>query len=240
MSKQYETGNAKNVANLQKLIEHISLYTDYNPPVENLKTDKLNTLYTTALNMLTAVEEKRNAKKNAIYERQEKYRILKSTATRIINQLEILNLSEGVLAQAKYLKNLICGTKKKKKETNEVLGEEKKTISTSRQSFTQLADNFSKLIQLLTTVITYNPNLEELKLANLILYHTTLVESTKKVDQTEAALSAKLIERNTILYKSETSLYAIAQNVKKYVKSVYGASSPEYTNISKINFRTLS
>lgn len=47
MSKQYETGHAKNVANLQKLIEQVTVYTNYNPPVENLTIANLQTLYTT-------------------------------------------------------------------------------------------------------------------------------------------------------------------------------------------------
>ncbi|QTD38011.1 hypothetical protein JL193_01515 [Polaribacter batillariae] len=236
MSKQYETGNAKNVANLQKLIEQVTVYTAYNPPVDNLKIVNLNTLYTNSLNAITEVEEKRNANKNAIHTRQQAYLNLKSTSTRIINQLEILGLSEGVLAQAKSLNNLIQGSKKKKKEVDKETGEEKKTASTSRQSYTQLADNFSKILQLLATIPTYNPNLEELKLVNLTAYHTTLVESTKNVDITEAELNTKLIERNKILYENGTGLYAIAQNVKKYVKSIYGATSPEYSNISKIKF----
>ncbi|MCI2230029.1 hypothetical protein MC378_12695 [Polaribacter sp. MSW13] len=236
MSKQYETGNAKNVADLQKLIEQVTVYTAYNPPVDNLKIVNLNTLYINSLNAVTEVEEKRNANKNAIHTRQQAYLNLKSTSTRIINQLEILGLSEGVLAQAKSLNNLIQGSKKKKKEVDEETGEESKTVSTSRQSYTQLADNFSKILQLLATIPTYNPNLEELKLVNLIAYHTTLVESTKNVDITEAVLNTKLIERNNILYKSGTGLYTIAQNVKKYVKSIYGATSPEYSNISKIKF----
>lgn len=236
MSKQYETGNAKNVANLQKLIEQVTVYTAYNPPVDNLKIANLNTLYTNSLNAVTEVEEKRNANKNAIHTRQQAYLNLKSTSTRIINQLEILGLSEGVLAQAKSLNNLIQGSKKKKKEVDTETGEEKKTASTSRQSYTQLADNFSKILQLLATIPTYNPNLEELKLVNLTAYHTTLVESTKNVDITEAELNTKLIERNNILYKNGTGLYTIAQNVKKYVKSIYGATSPEYSNISKIKF----
>lgn len=236
MSKQYETGNAKNVANLQKLIEQVTVYTAYNPPVDNLKIVNLNTLYTNSLNAVTEVEEKRNANKNAIHTRQQVYLNLKSTSTRIINQLEILGLSEGVLAQAKYLNNLIQGSKKKKKEVNEETGVESKTVSTSRQSYTQLADNFSKILQLLATIPTYNPNLEELKLVNLTAYHTTLVESTKNVDITEAELNTKLIERNKILYENGTGLYTIAQNVKKYVKSIYGATSPEYSNISKIKF----
>ena len=65
---------------------------------------------------------------------------------------------------------------------------------------------------------------------------TTLIESTKNVNITEAELNTKLIERNKILYENGTGLYTIAQNVKKYVKSVYGATSPEYSNISKIKF----
>ncbi|WP_420551987.1 hypothetical protein [Tenacibaculum aiptasiae] len=236
MSKQYETGNAKNVANLQKLIEHISLYTNYNPPVESLTVENLNLLYANALNAITEAEEKRNAKKNAISVRQEKYNTLKKTSTRVINQLEILGLTEGILAQAKHLNKLIQGNTKKKKQIDEATGEEKKTISTSRQSYTQLADNFAKLIQLLTTIPAYSPNLEELKLESLNDYHASLVESTKKVDQTEAAFSSKLIERNAILYKGDVSLYTTVQNVKKYVKSIYGAKSPEYQNIAKIKF----
>lgn len=236
MSKQYETGNAKNVANLQKLIEQVTVYTAYNPPVDNLKIVNLNTLYTNSLNSVTEVEEKRNSNKNSIHARQQAYLNLKSTCTRIINQLEILGLSDGVLAQAKSLNNLIQGSKKKKKEVDQVTGEEKKTASTSRQSYTQLADNFSKILQLLAIIPTYNPNLEELKLVNLTTYHIALVESTKNVDITEAELNTKLIERNNILYKNGTGLYTIAQNVKKYVKSIYGATSPEYSNISKIKF----
>lgn len=134
------------------------------------------------------------------------------------------------------MNNLIQGSKKKKKELDEETGEEKKTASTSRQSYTQLADNFSKILQLLATIPTYNPNLEELKLVNLTTYHTTLVESTKNIDITEAELNTKLIERNNILYKNGIGLYTIAQNVKKYVKSIYGATSPEHSNISKIKF----
>lgn len=223
MNKQKKTENAKNVISLQKLIESISLYTNYNPPLENLTIKNLNLLYTKAQNVLKEVEEKRNANKNAISIRQEKHNILKKTSTRIINQLEILELTEDVLAEAKHLNRLIQG-------------ETKKTILSSHRSYTQLADNFAKLIHLLTSISTYNPNLTELKLETLKDLHISLVESTKKVNQTETAFSTKLIERNAVLYKNGTSLYSTAQNVKKYVKNIYGATSPEYQNITKIRF----
>jgi len=37
MSKQFETGHAKNVANLEMLIEQVTTYTAYNPSIDNLK-----------------------------------------------------------------------------------------------------------------------------------------------------------------------------------------------------------
>lgn len=238
MSKQNETGNAKNVANLQKLIEQVSVYTGYNPSVENLTIANLNTLYTNALASLTEVEEKRNANKNAIHTRQQAYTNLKPVTTRIINQLDILGLTKGVLDQAKSLNHLIQGSGKKKKVINEETGEEQNTVSTSRQSYTQLADNFSKLLQLLSTIPSYNPNIEELKLVNLNTYLTSLINSTKGVDQTEAEFNEKLIERDNVLYADGTGLYTIAQNVKKYIKSLFGATSQEYSKVAKIKFTT--
>ena len=92
------------------------------------------------------------------------------------------------------------------------------------------------MLQLLSTIPAYNPNEDELKLINLNTYKDSLVSSTQSVDQTEAELNNKLIERDQVLYAEGTGLYSIAQNVKKYVKSLYGAGSPEYTNVSSIEF----
>ena len=92
------------------------------------------------------------------------------------------------------------------------------------------------MLQLLSTIPAYNPNEDELKLINLNTYKDSLVSSTQSVDQTEAEFNNKLIGRDQVLYAEETGLYSIAQNVKKYVKSLYGATSPEYTNVSSIEF----
>ena len=99
-----------------------------------------------------------------------------------------------------------------------------------------MADNFGILLQLLGTIPTYNPNEDDLKLTNLETYKNSLVSSTQSVDQTEAELNNKLIEREQLFYADGTGLYSIAQNVKKYVKSIYGATSSEYANVSAIKF----
>jgi len=236
MSSRYETGHAKNVANLQKLIEQVTVFSNYNPAVASLSLANLQTLYTTALAKLNEVEARRNANKNAIYTRQLAFKNLKPICTKIINQLAILNLAEGTFEQAKSLNKLIHGNKKKAAPTPNEGEAPANTISTSRQSYTQQATNFGILLQLLATIPTYTPNEDELKLANLNTYQTTLMNTTQAVDQTEAELNKKLIERSQILYADTTGLYTIAQNAKKYVKSIYGASSPEYLTVSKIKF----
>ena len=240
MPSQSEVGHAKNVANLQKLTEQVTVYTLYNPPIESLTVPNLQTLYTTSSTKLNEVEEKRNANKNAIALRQSAFENLKPTSTKIINHLDILGLLQGTLDQAKSLNRLIQGGQKKTiiLPENPDNGQPSTTnpISTSRQSYTQQAENFGILIQLLSTIPTYNPNEDDLKLANLNTYKDSLVSSTQAVDQTEAELNLKLIERDNILYADGTGLYSIAQNVKKYVKSIYGATSPEYANVSDIEF----
>lgn len=236
MSSTSEVGHAKNVANLQKITQQITTYSLYNPPIENIALANLQTLYTTATAKLAEVEDKRNANKNAIIIRQTAFENLKSTCTKIVNLLEILGLPQGTLDQARSMNRAIQGSSKKTTTPPEEGKEAPKTASTSRQSFTQQAENFGILLQLLATIPNYTPNEEDLKLNNLTTYHASLMSATQTVDQTEAELNTKLIERDKILYAEGAGLYTIAQNIKKYVKSLYGATSPEYTNVSAIEF----
>lgn len=240
MPSTSEVGHAKNVANLQKLSQQVSVFNLYNPPVQNLTVASLQGLYATTNAKLVEVEDKRNANKNAIALRQTAFENLKPILTRIINRLEILGLLPGTLDQAKSLNRSIQGNRKKKSVSAKTDDEQPSTnnsISTSRQSFTQQAENFGILLQLLATIPNYDPDEDELKLTTLSTYKDSLINATQFVDQTEAELNIKLIERDHILYAEETGLYSIAQNVKKYVKSLYGATSPEYATISPITFK---
>ncbi len=45
------------------------------------------------------------------------------------------------------------------------------------------------------------------------------------------------VSRNEILYKENTGLCDVAMDVKTYIKSVFGATSPQYKQISKLEFK---
>lgn len=239
MASKSEVGHAKNVANLQKLIQQVTVFSTYDPSVESLRVSQLQTLYNAALSQLGEIDTKRNANKDAIYARQVAFEDLKSTSTKIINQLEILSLSKGKIDQAKSLNREIQGNTLKKDPDPLQPVPEGDHHSTSRQSYTQQAANFGTLLEIISSIPEYDPNEEELKVTTLTAYKDTLMSSTLAVDQTVAELNNQFIQRNELFYKEDTGLYSIAQNVKKYVKSVYGAGSPEFADVSDIKFTEL-
>jgi hypothetical protein len=49
-------------------------------------------------------------------------------------------------------------------------------------------------------------------------------------------LSNARIDRNKILYDDVTGLVKVAGDVKAYVKSVFGGTSPQYKQVSKLKF----
>ncbi|MGS2764080.1 hypothetical protein [Sinomicrobium sp. M5D2P9] len=240
MKSTYETGHARNVANLSKLIAQIAIYDKYNPPVEALTVENLTKLHDEAKQSIDEAETRRAENKVAIHHRQDVYQELNPFCTRIVNHLDILGLSNGITDRARSLNKRIQGsgtTRKITAGTDENGMEETITgISTSRQSYTQRAEHFSQLLTLIQTVDNYGPNEEELQKKNLDKLLADMHNATAEVDRSEAALNKALRHRNQLLYGKNTGLYDLAQNVKKYVRSVYGSSSDQHARVSGITF----
>ena len=109
-------------------------------------------------------------------------------------------------------------------------------ISSSQMSYDNRLDNLDKLIKLLSSIPLYAPNEAELKIAALTTYYNDLKAKNAAVIATSAPLSNARITRNDIMYKDTTGLCDIAIDVKSYIKSLYGASSPQYKQISGLKF----
>ncbi|MDD4215543.1 MAG: hypothetical protein PHR81_12105 [Bacteroidales bacterium] len=68
---------------------------------------------------------------------------------------------------------------------------------------------------------------------------TNLKTTNTGVINVTPAYRSAIIARDTLLYQPLTGLVETAQEVKKYVKSVYGAKSPQYKEISGLEFRKI-
>jgi hypothetical protein len=53
-------------------------------------------------------------------------------------------------------------------------------------------------------------------------------------------LSNARIERNKLLYSENEGLIDIANGVKSYIKSIFGAASPQYKQLTNLKFTNAS
>ena len=100
-------------------------------------------------------------------------------------------------------------------------------------------EHFSKLIELVSIEPKYNPNETPLKVATLTTFKNQLETINTSLKTIYTPYKNAMINRDTKLYSSETGIVDTAQTVKNYVKSVFGASSPQFKQISKLVFRKL-
>ena len=113
------------------------------------------------------------------------------------------------------------------------------TASASQLSFDSRIENFDKLIQLLLTQPGYAPNEADLKIPALQTLLTTMKADNLAVINANTALSNARITRNKALYDPSTGLVIIANDVTNYIKSVFGPSSPQYKQVSKVKFQRI-
>ena len=244
MASTSETGHAKNVANFEDLISFCTGYgATYNPSKNNIKLPALNTLFTNAKNSLQTVKTTKTTFDNVTNTRIISFESLKKLSTRIVNALDATDASKQAVNDAKTINRKLQGQRADTKTPtptpipNTPIAVAKK-ISVSQQSYDNLIDNLTKLIQVIASEPLYNPNENDLKVTALNTLLTNLKAVNTTVINATTPYSNARITRDTILYAPETGLVAIAQDVKKYVKSIFGATSPQYKQVTAIQFTT--
>ena len=243
MPSTSETGHAKNVANFETLISFCTGYgATYNPSRDALKVANLQTLLTTAKAAIADCKAKETAFDNATDARKESFSTLKALGTRIINALSVSGVADSVVEGARTINRKLQGQRANGTATTEPAPTEgtaaaPTTASSSQQSYDNLAEHFNGLIELVGSHTEYNPNETELKVATLQTYLTELKTANTNVVNANTDWSNSRISRDNTLYADTTGLVDIALDVKAYVKSVYNSTSPQYGQISGIEFK---
>ena len=168
------------------------------------------------------------------------FKPLKPTSTKVLNALKGASAPATVIADAETINRKIQG--KRADNTPEVTpaGETPSDKnSVSQQSYDMLIDHFEKLIELADVEPVYNPNEEPLKIINLTTYKTELETINTAVKTAYTPYKTAMQTRDIKLYAPQTGIVDTAQTVKNYVKSVFGATSPQYKQISKLVFRKI-
>ena len=238
MASTSEVGHAKNVANFQDLIEFVTGYgATYNPSKNSLKLPQLIALKATAETKLTDVISKNTAYNNKVNERMVAFSNLKSLSTRLVNALQTTDATTQTINDAKTFNRKMQGKKASASQTpTDPNAPAPKTISTSQQSYDQLIQHLAGLKSVLEEESSYTPNETDLQVATIDAKIADLTAKNTAVSTAYTNISNSRISRNETLYTSDNSIFETASEVKKYIKSVFGASSPQYNQVSGIKF----
>ena len=246
MASTSETGHAKNVANFEDLIAFCTSFGPiYNPSKEALGVKALTIQLKLAQEKMGVEKKLLRTFNQQVNNRMDNTKPLKPLATRIINALGASDTSAETIKDAKTINRKIQGQRAagsvKVTETLPIAENADapgtKKISVSQQSYDSIADNFNKLLALLQTEANYIPNEPDLQVNSVINTIEGLRANNRAVGDTYAGYIAGLNDRNKTLYASESGLIDTALSVKKYVLSIFAATSPEYKKVNSIKFR---
>ena len=247
MASTNETGHAKNVAHFDELISSATGYgPTYNPSRASLKLEALQSVSATAKSAIGGVNSAYPVYSNAVAAREVAFTPLSKLVTRALNALKATDSHTHVDDNAKTFARKIQGrratpkmTESQKKEATDA-GKEVVEISSSQMSYDSRLENFDKFIKLLANVPQYTPNEEDLKITSLTVLYNDLKAKNIAVVNAAIPLTNARILRNEVLYKANTGLVDLAIDTKTYIKSVFGATSPQYKQVSKLEFFTLN
>lgn len=159
-------------------------------------------------------------------------------ATKIVNAFAVSGVDTLAVANAKTVNKKLQGSSKKPAsattETPTSTG-----ISTSQQSYDRLIDHFANLIEVLQQNTLYNPNESDLKVAALQAKLEELQTKNSNLINAYTQYSNAMIQRNQILYNPLAGIVQTTKEVKQYVKSIFGANSPQYKQVSGLEFKVI-
>ena len=241
MASTSETGHAKNVANFQDLIEFVTGYgISYNPSKNSLKLPQLIALKASAEGNLADIISKNTNYNNKVNERITAFSGLKSLSTRLVNALQTTDATNETIGNAKTFNRKMQGKKASSSQTpTDPNTPAPATISTSQQSYDQLIQHLTGLTSVLEAETSYTPNETDLQVATIQAKIAELTAKNTAVATAYTSISNSRIARNETLYTSATSLVETANEVKKYIKSVFGASSPQFAQVKGIQFKVI-
>ena len=237
-----ETGHARNVQHFAQMISFVQGYgADYAPSNPAITLVNLQAKLAAAQAGIDGVSSCSGALEGGLNDRQNAFEGIRKLTTRVLNSFAASGAPKNDVDDAKTLKRKLDGVRAKAlpQDDPNTPEDESKGDSVSQQSYTQLIEHLDNLIELLDSSGTYAPNETELQLATLNTYSTSLKNANTAVINATTPLSNSRITRDEALYADETGLVDLAGLVKKYVKSLYGADSPQYQQVSGLKFTSL-
>ena len=241
MASTSETGHAKNVENFNDLTARaIGFGTEYQPTNPLLSVAALQALYQSAAAALATVTATLTIYENAEDARAAAFDDIRTFSTQLLNGLGAAGASDRTVQNAEHYNDKIHGTRAIRPTPPDPNNPDASgPNSVSQQSYDQLIQHFSGLLSVLSAFPDYAPNEANLTIAAITTFRDRLNATNAAYSTAETNLLNARINRQSVLYNNPESLVPVAKNVKRYVKFVWKANSPQFKDVNSIRFRNI-
>ena len=234
-----ETGHAKNVANFESMVSFVTGYGgDYNPGNAAINSASLAAALASAQAMIDGVTTGLIGWKVKVNDRETEYAGIGKFMTRLGASYAASGAPVNAVDDMKGFARKVAGARKGKIEIDDPTTPENEAAqnSVSQRSYTQVAEHFDGAIELSMNTPEFTPTEAEFQIAAMQAKSAAMKAANTAVVGSVTSLSNNRIDRDEVLYTNATSIFELARLVKLYVKSIYGQDSPQYNQLSALQF----
>jgi hypothetical protein len=229
--------HVKNVQAFEKLAGLCTGYGGaYNPRQQNLQVNALVTSLNNAQQVLMEVTESQTVLDNAINKRRRLFQGVKKLSSHIFSVLKASGADALTLSDARASVRKLWGQRSYKPPDVVKEGEVPKSSSVYGSDFASAEYYFSKLVETVSSVASYQPNEPKLTVAGLNQMLAELRSANEAVLQAEVQWIMARKKRNDLMYHHENSLHNVLRAAKSYVRGVFGYQSPEHVQVVRLRF----
>ncbi len=214
----------------------------YSPVPAHLKLPALQARLASLKTLLNDVSAAKAANDAAISNRATWYGLLPDLVTRVLNMLKVLSPKSPVMNAVKSLVSKLRGKRLTDEPTNPD-GSLGNMNSSSQTSAANKVMQMTNLINLLGQDAKWGPaapppgsDEPNLTLAGLGAFRDEMSARTSAVNGTGAPLKQARDARDEALFDAEDGLLVVVQQIKAYVKAVFGVKSAEFKQITGLRF----
>ncbi len=243
-----ETGHIKNVEHWQMMVAACTGFGAlYNPNNPLIQLGDMQTALNDANSGIDAVTTSLIPWKVKVNIRENEYSGVGKLTTRVASSFASCGATKNAVEDMQGFARKIAGARKKKivvADPNTPVGDppsdpaaaEAKHNSVSQRSYTQIAEHLDAMIEMASNEPLYKPNEVDLQVGSLKSKSTACKAANTGVIDAVVPVENGRITRDMALYDPATGICERARLVKLYVKSVFGATSPQYKQISGLQF----
>jgi hypothetical protein len=231
--------HSKIAGTYEGFVKICSGFRGYHPGSTNLQLSALQELAVQARQSLEAKDATRSVWNRATNQREIAFASLKKLVSAVLFALAASGASEQTMKDARVFLRQISGRRKSRGP----IPSEKATATVEKErpsqpvGFEHLTNQFSQLVEMVSQEAAYQPNEPHLAVSGLQELVNQLHLHNDNVKKARADFFHARVTLYEVYYGEKHSIVATGRAAKKYLRSVYGLNSNEYSQVRKINFK---